>query len=249
MLPNAKVGDFPQRAAPAGLSGFWVLSIGFWPTHRSRLRVCPHPAPKTQNPPGLGDRSRSRRSRIRFRRRPVQADLRAHGRAQQRLGPRDGAARNEVRERERVAHYRHTRILDIRAPSWRAPAPTSHYGVQTSMFPIPYRCTPAKSPSPKNPFTRPGNFPNHPQPQPNKPTSLPPAKWAPLSRPPAVLGLGRVTQLTRHLGRAAQPASVTRLCLIGVYPCSSAAKLPFPAPRNPLSRPKLALFGRKGNYC
>src|ERR1019366_7611530 len=167
--------------------------------------VCPHPAPKTQNPPGLGDRSRSRPSRIRCRRRAVQADLRAHGRAQQRLGPRDGAARNEVRERERVAHYRHTRILDIRAPFWRAPAPTSHYGVQTSMFPIPYRCTPAKSPSPKNSFTRPGNFPNHPQPLLTKPLSTRAAQSASRSRPPAALGLSRVTQLTRHLGRAAQP--------------------------------------------
>src|ERR1017187_3379454 len=35
--------------------------------------------------------------------------------------------------------------------------------------------------------------------------SLRPAQSAPLFRPPPVLGLGRVTQLTRHLGRAAQP--------------------------------------------
>src|ERR1017187_8349320 len=90
-----------------------------------------------------------------------------------------------------------------------------------------------------------------PPPQKYPPPQTPPlrpAQSAPLFRPPPVLGLGRVTQLPRHLGRAAQPASVTRLCLIGVYPCSSAAKQPLPAPRNPLSRPKLALFGRKGNY-
>src|ERR1017187_6493368 len=87
-----------------------------------------------------------------------------------------------------------------------------------------------------------------PQPTPKKPLPLAPPQSAHLFRPPAVLGLGRVTQLTRQFGRAAQPASVTRLCLIGVYPCSSAAKLPLPAPLNPLSRPKLALFGRKGNY-
>ena len=100
---------------------------------------------------------------------------------------------------------RHTRTLDIRAPFWRAPAPTSHHGVQTSMFPIPYRCTPAKSPSLKNSFTRPGNFPNHPQPPPNKPLPFVPPNRHTSSGRPAVLGLGRVTQLTRHLGRAAQP--------------------------------------------
>src|ERR1039457_4195260 len=97
-------------------------------------------------------------------------------------------------------------------------------------------------------FTRPRNFPNHPPPPPNQPPPLRPAQSASRFPPPAALGLGRVTQLTPHLGRAAQLASVTRLCLIGAYPCSSAAKLPFPAPLNPLSRPKLALFGRKGNY-
>src|ERR1022692_3970042 len=181
-------------------------------------------------------------------------------------GPSGPRARRSDSRRMVVPPGRHTRILDIRAPFWRAPAPTSHYGVQTSMFPIPYRCTPAKFPSPKNPFTPPGNFPNHPQPPPHKPPPPPPPNPQPpapppkqpppprppqpahLFRPPAMLGLGRVTQLTRHLGRAAQPASVTRLCLIGVYPCSSAAKQSLPAPLNPLSRPKLALFGRKGNY-
>jgi hypothetical protein len=101
--------------------------------------------------------------------------------------------------------------------------------------------------TPKNPFTHLGNFP-HPRNPLQTNHFHRPAQSAHLFRPPAVLGLGRVTQLTRHFGRAAQPASVTRLCLIGVYPCSSAAKQPLPAPLNPPSRPKLALFGRKGNY-
>src|ERR1022692_1847347 len=116
-------------------------------------------------------------------------------------GPSGPRARRSDSTRMVVPLGRHTRTLDIRAPFWRAPAPTSHHGVQTSMFPIPYRCTPAKSPSLKNSFTRPGNFPNHPQTT-HFPSSRP---IGPLSRPPAVLGLGRVTQLPRHLGTAAQP--------------------------------------------
>src|ERR1017187_145274 len=105
-----------------------------------------------------------------------------------------------------------------------------------------------KNQNPQKPVHTPRQLSQPPATHSKQTTSLRPAQSAHLFRPPAVLALGRVTQLTRHLGRAAQPASVTRLCLIGVYPCSSAAKQPLPAPLNPLSRPKLALFGRKGNY-
>src|ERR1019366_8413509 len=98
-------------------------------------------------------------------------------------GPSGPRARRSDSTRMVVPLGRHTRTLDIRAPFWRAPAPTSHHGVQTSMFPIPYRCTPAKSPSLKNSFTRPGNFPNHPQPPPNKPLPFVPPNRTPL--PPA----------------------------------------------------------------
>src|ERR1022692_4343722 len=175
MLPNAKVGDFPSTGGPGGAKR--VLGSGCRVLAYASQSVEWLPAPSTQNP----EPARAWRPKPLA---PLQNTLSTpacsggsmrHGRAQQRLGPRDGAARNEVRER--VAHYRHTRILNIRAPFWRAPAPTSHYGVQTSMFPIPYRCTPAK-----------------------KPPSLPPAKSPPLSPPPAVLGLGGLTQLTRHFG-------------------------------------------------
>src|ERR1022692_3842239 len=105
MLPNAKVGDFPSTGGPGGAkrvlgSGCRVLGVGFWPTHRSRLKGLP--APSTQNPePARAWRPKPLAPlQNTLSSRPVQADLRAHGRAQQRLGPRDGAAPNEVRERE-----------------------------------------------------------------------------------------------------------------------------------------------------
>ena len=186
MLPNAKVGDFLSTGGPGGAkrvlgSGCRVLAYssqsveGFARTQ--------HPKPRTRQ--GLAAEAARAAPEYAFdaglfRRIYARTDVpnSASVPAMERLGMKF--------ERERVAHYRHTRILDVRAPFWRAPAPTSHYGVQTSMFPVPYRCTPAKFPCPKNSFTHPGNFPNtrnplqtnhFPSPRPIG-TPLPPARRA-----------------------------------------------------------------------
>src|ERR1035438_10579114 len=77
------------------------------------------------------------------------------------------------------------------------------------MFPIPYRCTPAKSPSPKNPFTHPGNFPNHPQPPPNKPLPFVPPNRHTFSAGPRSEEHTSELQSLRHL--------VCRLLLEKIY--------------------------------
>ena len=98
MLPNAKVGDFPSTGGPGGAkrvlgSGHRVLAYssqsveGFARTQ--------HPKPRTRQ--GLATEAARAAPEIRFRRRPVQADLRATDVPNSASVPAMGAARNEVR--------------------------------------------------------------------------------------------------------------------------------------------------------
>ena len=86
--------------ALSGLCGFRF--IGDSPDDRTAVRP---PAGLLVTRPG--HRSRPRRARIRLRRGSVRPGLRWHGRTKPGLGPRHGAARHEVRERDpprRAAH-------------------------------------------------------------------------------------------------------------------------------------------------
>src|ERR1022692_3703315 len=82
------------------------------------------------------------------------------------------------------------------------PPPASHQPPSLQHLTPP---PPQNHPSPQTPFTRFGNFPHQPQPPPNKTLPFAPPNRHTFSAGPPVLGLGRVTQLPRHLGRAAQP--------------------------------------------
>ena len=90
MLPNAKVGDFPSTGGPGGAKRV-LGSEGFARTQHSK--------PRTRQ--GLATEAARAAPEYAFDAGLFRRIYARTGRAQQRLGPRDGAARNEVRERER----------------------------------------------------------------------------------------------------------------------------------------------------
>ena len=78
----------------------------------------------------------------------------------------------------------------------------------------------AKSPFPKEPFTRFASFFSAPQPPPTKPLPTSPAQSAYRFRPSAALDLSRATQPTRHFGKAAQTTEINRSYLrLSVFIC------------------------------
>ena len=78
----------------------------------------------------------------------------------------------------------------------------------------------AKSPFPKEPFTRFASFFSAPQPPPSKPLPTSPAESVYRFRPSAALDLSRATQPTRHFGKAAQTTEINRSYLrLSVFIC------------------------------